>query len=460
MSLRAWICRLLFVGVGLVPQQLSARAPAPAPTTLRTVPTANPSITALSIVVAAVKRGLGQLPPGIIVASAPLTSDVKAPRSGALRMRLLQLVASSISRPSASPTVSVLDGATATARERGLPGFVWLRPEVRAGRLALTVEAYGVGSTVWSRAARPGATLQRQVHAEARLDAQLRLYLTPLRIGEPRVEKFSGADRGIVALACGDVDADGRSEVVSMSRRRLLIARLAGGRVVRERDVAWASLSGIAPVPLREPLGIVTLVARDDGPGMWIDASLSDRDQSVRLDDSFTVMAKSPRSLVPFGSGSACVRMKSMYLDRELRSCWGESVVGLPAQLPSRADAVASARIVRSDGTSRRWLAVRGPAGLRLHAGATGYALGQTGAQVAIGDLDQDGQPDVVSTRDVQQPRHDSVDVRSIASSGLVEPRFTLPVLAGVDAVAICPVDDAGVAPVVLASGGEIWLIR
>lgn len=245
-----------------------------------------------------------------------------------------------------------------------------------------------------------------------------------------------------------------------MSRRRLLIARLAAGRVVREHDVSWASLSGIAPVPLREPLGTLTLVPRDDGPKMWIDASLSDRGQSVRLDDSFSVIATSPQRVVPFGSGSACVRMKSMYLDPKLSSCWGGPVVGLPARLPLRADAVASARIVRTDGTSQRWLAVRGPSGLRLHAGATGYALGQAGAQVAVGDLDQDGQPDVVSTRDVQQPRHDKVDVRSIASSGLVQPRFTLPVLAGVDAVAICPVDDAGVAPVVLASGGEIWLIR
>ena len=458
MNPRAWLCCLLFVGVGLLPQRLSARSPAPAKS--RTEAPADPFPTALSSVVAAVKRDLGQLPPGVIVASAPFTSDMKAPRAAALRLRLLQLVASSISRPPAAATVSRLVGAAAAARKRGLAGFVWLRPEVRAGRLALTAEAYSVGATVWSRAARPGATLQRQVHAEARLDAQLRLYLTPLRIGEPRVEKFLGADRGIVALACGDIDADGLSEVVSMSRRRWLIARLAAGRVVRERDVSWASLSGIGPVPLREPLGTVTLVARDDGPKMWIDASLSDRGQSLRLDDSFTVMATSPQRVVPFGSGSACVRMKSMYLDPKLSSCWGGPVVGLPARLPLRADAVASARIVRTDGTSQRWLAVRGPSGLRLHAGATGYALGRAGAQVAVGDLDQDGQPDVVSTRDVQQPRHDKVDVRSIASSGLVQPRFTLPVLAGVDAVAICPVDDAGVAPVVLASGGEIWLIR
>jgi hypothetical protein len=376
---------------------------------------------------AEIKRKIGVLPPRLTIASAPLVSDVKAPRSLALSSLLLDLVAAALGR--ASSGQATFQQTRTAARQAGHAAVLWLKPRVHSGRIGLTVEIYAIGQTVWSRAARPEPVLRRQFFVEARLDAQLRQFLVPLRIGEPRVTKFSGADHGIVALACGDLDADGLSEVVSMTRRRLLVAELARGQVIRQHQVRWADLSGIAAVPFREPLGLLELVPRSEAAGMWIDATLSDRAKAVRLDASLDVERTTQR------------------------------------RLPVASDATASRRIVTRDGATVRWslsreMRRRTKVRLRLRGGDENHSLGRGGAQLAVGDVDQDGRPDVISSRDVRTARRDAIDVISVKASGLVTPRFSLDVPGGVEAVAICPVDDGGLAPIVVASRGEIWLIR
>jgi len=75
-------------------------------------------------------------------------------------------------------------------------------------------------------------------------------------------------------------------------------------------------------------------------------------------------------------------------------------------------------------------------------------------------DVDQDGSADLVSTLDVLSRKHDVLELRTLLSSGTVKRRFKLPVPTGIDAVAICPPDGPGRAPIVLASKSQLWVLR
>ncbi|HHH11856.1 MAG TPA: hypothetical protein ENK23_07275 [Sorangium sp.] len=86
--------------------------------------------------------------------------------------------------------------------------------------------------------------------------------------------------------------------------------------------------------------------------------------------------------------------------------------------------------------------------------------IGRVGAQLAVTDLDQDGDLDVITTNDVLNRKRDAVLVRTLTSSGTVKRRFELAVTTGVDALATCPPDGPGRTPFVIASGEEIWVVR
>jgi hypothetical protein len=87
------------------------------------------------------------------------------------------------------------------------------------------------------------------------------------------------------------------------------------------------------------------------------------------------------------------------------------------------------------------------------------------GAQLAVGDLDQDGEPEVLSSLDVPFGVPDAVVVRSWANRTVadgVRPKETLriPAAAGVRAIAVCPPDGPGRTPFVVATADEIWIAR
>jgi len=427
----------------------------------KTTPACAAARSALDIGAATIAAGLGRVPDGTRVVSSALKSDAPAPRAADLTAKLAELVAGRLGAGvTFEPAPFTLDEARTKAA--ALPGFVWLQPKIAAGRLHLSADAYPVPRTVWARARalRPGPIAH--AFAQARIDAEVRSYLQPIPFVDPKVAKFEGADPDILALACGDLDGDGGSDLVTMTRQRILQVRLADGKVSRVREAQWSELAAVAPVPLRQPLGFATIVEASSStePSGYLDVALSDRAGSVRLDPDFSVVRKMKGYAVPSGRSTACTWIVDLLLRDKLTPCADHDPPPDLPQLEHRSDAIAADVLVARDGSHQPLFALRRNTGLVVRGPKGDMVIGRVGAQLAIGDVDQDGAADLVSTLDVLSRKHDVVELRSLFPSGTVKRRFKLPVPTGVDAVAICPPDGPGRAPIVLASQSQLWVLR
>jgi hypothetical protein len=102
-------------------------------------------------------------------------------------------------------------------------------------------------------------------------------------------------------------------------------------------------------------------------------------------------------------------------------------------------------------------VAARDPGGsLRLRAGDRSGNLESVGAQIAIGDLDEDGIAEVITTAEEGE---DAITIWSWRGRELV-PRLKIPAPAPVRTLAVCPADDSGLRPLVAVVGGEVWVVR
>jgi len=83
------------------------------------------------------------------------------------------------------------------------------------------------------------------------------------------------------------------------------------------------------------------------------------------------------------------------------------------------------------------------------------------GAQLAVGDLDQDGDPELLGSIDTLNAADDAVVVKTWRrATGKIEERLRIPAAAGVRAIGVCPPDGPGRAPFVVATADEIWVVR
>jgi hypothetical protein len=87
-------------------------------------------------------------------------------------------------------------------------------------------------------------------------------------------------------------------------------------------------------------------------------------------------------------------------------------------------------------------------------------SIPNVGAQLAVGDLDEDGLPEIVSSTPTLDRRADQLVVRTLTDNGQLRERLRIPVPSGIDALAICPGDGRAMAPLLLATGDGIWVIR
>jgi hypothetical protein len=404
--------------------------------------------TSLRTLAAAVER----IPEGTVIAAAALETDTPAPRAGALAALLTEQLAARL-----GPGVR-LDAAShnlAEARERAddAAGIVLLQPHIRAGRLHLEADVYAIPRTVWARARSREPRVVKHAHSHAAIDAEVRSYLEALSLDEPAVSKYQGADPDIVALACGDLDGDGVSDVVTMTRRRVLAVRLREGKVARLREARWDDLAPIAPVPLRQPLGFVTIVEAADRAG------------SVRLDPRLALITRMQGKAVPLARATGCTWVSDLLLGEKLAACDERDPAPPIVELKHRSDAFASTYLVAPDGSGRAVAAMRreGALVLRSHAAdapPSDMVIGRAGAQIAVADLDQDGAIETISTMDVLAPRYDALEVRTLLAAGTVKLRFKLPVPTGIQALAACPADGSGPSPIVLATARELWVVR
>jgi hypothetical protein len=393
-----------------------------------------------------------------VVASTPV-ADTPAPRGGELSALLAMQVASrrgkgTRARPEPG---SLADGRVAA---RGEPALVYLTIRIAQGTIGVTADVYPVPSTVWARVRDPAPGPIAHAFAQAAVDAEVRAYLPAIPLtGQVDVTRAKNFENDVVALACGDVDGDGSIEIVSVSRRRVTTIRLRGGKVSPITSRSWPDLAPVAPAPLREPIAFATVTSARQG---GLDVGLTDRAKSVRLDGSLRVVSMLGGVAVPDGDRTACTRFAALTITGPLAPCAPGDPGPLQASVGGQYDAFASALLTSPSGAPFVvWAGrERGVVELRDDS-ARRQVIDGAGAQLAIGDLDQDGAPEVITSLDVASPFEDAVVVRTW-SRGSERPleRYRLPAAAGVHAIAVCPPDGPARAPFVVATADEIWVVR
>ncbi len=429
-----------------------------------------------------------------VVVAAPLESDDPAPRGDELALRIAARVAARIGAGAmAHPLTAQL--ATARAVAGRANALVYVRSAIVKGNLRATLDVYPSMANAWDRIRNPVPLPTNHAAARAKVDAEVRSFLPALVLEQATVERARHDEGEVLAAACGDADGDGDNALVLVSAARVALGHVRAGRFVAERTAAWSSLGSALPVPMREPIAEAVVGAGAVGVGTTDHGGL-------RLTPALAVDAPLAGLPVWGGDDLVCLRPEASAgafdgapvecsLRREPRPR-----MAVPAP---RFDAFGAALIADALGNTRTVVAVREPSGrLRLKAGdALGVAEGTFGAQLAVGDLDQDGAAEIATSADLpaagaQTARpDDAIDIAtwspgppgsaaspappgSAAAPGPpgsaapptsppgtdLRSRFHLAAPGGVRALAMCPPGEHGEPSLVAVVGGEIWTVR
>ncbi len=396
---------------------------------------------------------LGPAAKSALVVTGPLATDLEPKDAERLVSRLATLVTGAL-----GPAARVADrpATLAEARRQAQHSGTLLYLSVRLGRDRLEVSAdlYPVARRFWQRVKNPAPGASAHAFASRALDAEIRSFLPPVPLVARKVDKAQGMDPDVVALACGDADGDGSNELVVVGRRRISVGRIRAQQFRVEKSVGWSDLVPVAPAPLREPVSSAWVVR----PGV-IEVGSSDRAEAVRLDASLAKTAALGR-ILPW-PGGGCARIDGSFVADGGQPCGGGEQPRVAA-FESPLDALAGATLTQPDG-ARRWVRVGRSAkdqslSLQDSAGAK-LLLERAGAQVAVGDLDGDGTTELVASLDTLEPKDDAVVVYT-ASGGRLEEKWRVPVASGVRALAICPFEGSGIAPIGIGTGDGLWIVR
>lgn len=368
---------------------------------------------------------------GAKVTVVDLKSDRELPAADALRERVQSAVAAAL-RP-ASTTPSAGDPSKLRLE---------LAIEKSGGVLRVTAELRRA-TGLWQRVRHKKPSAERHAFVEVPLDAELRALIPPPPLVVSETLKLKAPERGIVAVACGPLGSDGGQELALVSRSNVRVGRIAGRAFDERKRVAWAQLSPIASAPLREPLATAEIT--DQGT---LRVGLSDRRDGLELSRDLAVTARYDGAL-PAPAGS----------------CWARSGLGVAGLLtPCTAKGAAAGRPAPTldalAATTRLWLG-RDVTTSLLSASERGVVPSDTrvGAQLALGDADDDGNPELAFSADTLEAGKDKLTLATI-SGGKLTTRFTLPAPA-IAALAICGRREGpAMAPLVVATGDELWLIR
>jgi hypothetical protein len=399
-------------------------------------------------------QSLGQAPAASVVVAGPLASDQALARGDELALHIAALVAGRIGAR-VHPQVAQLATARAVAGRAG--ALVYVQSEIARGDLRATVDVYPSMGNAWDRIRNPLPSPAAHAFAAAKVDAEVRAYLAPLLLEQASVHRAAHDEGTVLAVGCGDVDGDGGDELVLVSRTRVALGRVRGARFVVERTAAWTALAPRQPVPMREPLaGAIVETAA-------VDVGLTDRG-ALRLTPDFA--GHTPLSGLPAWGGGTPVCLQAepsagafdgAPLDCAL-SRDPKPRLAVPAP---RFDAFGALAFVDPSGAGHGVVVVREPSGklrLRTDDAPVFTPDGSFGAQLAVGDLDQDGAPEIATTNDNGE---DAINVATwLAASPELRPRLHLPAPAGVRALAVCPPEQGGAPVLVGVVGSELWLVR
>ncbi len=418
---------------------------------------------AIDAVAQELTRSLGGSTHALVVA-ATAKSDDPIPRGAELGSRIAATVASRLGTGArAYPQTAPLDVARALAKHAST--LVYVQAEIVRGDLRTTIDLYPSTANVWERVRDPVPAPVSRASAVAKIDAGVRAFLAPLSLEQATIERARHDEADVLSAACGDAGGDDdsgpitastrRGSIVLVSRTRVVLGHVVGRDFVAGAAVAWSALAQRAPVPMREPLGgsIVTRNAVDVGStdygGVELTTALARRAPLFGIPawggDEVVCLRPEPSAGAFDGAPVDCSAVRD-----------AKPKMSVPAP---RFDAFAAAAVADSQGNSRTLVAVREPSGrLRLKVGNTSTLVnGLVGAQLAVGDLDQDGVPDIAAAADGAE---DGIDVYSWGGDADPRSRLHVPVPGHVSALAVCPPDLHGAPTLVAVIGGEVWLVR
>ena len=194
-------------------------------------------------------------------------------------------------------------------------------------------------------------------------------------------------------------------------------------------------------------------------PGrLWVGSS----DRADALDLSGTLRVEHKWHAVMPWPGAGCTRRTGLGYEGKPRACPGSSPTP-EVDFGTAVDAFASRALIDHSGqahTLRIARAVGTDFARALDSLHPEVMIPNVGAQLAVGDLDEDGLPEIVSSSASLDRRADQLLVRTLTDNGQLRERLRVSVPSGIDALAICPGDGRAMAPLALATGDGIWLIR
>jgi hypothetical protein len=411
---------------------------------------------ALTSIAPQIAQALGPLPPNATVIASPLTSDVSAPKGDELAVRVASLIAGQLSGSArAYAHTEPLSVAQGLAAKGG--ALVYVEVEIAHGQLRATADLYPVLSNGWDRVRAALPAPRAHAFASAPVDAEVRTYLPPLTLQQLAVHKVKLDLGEVLAAACGDLDGDGGNELVLVTRESVVWGRARSGVFVATRAVPWDAVALRVPVPFREPLATAAIVPRTDGDGGDLFVGSTDRG-GVALSRDLLGASSLLGLPVLVGAHALCLKPSPPIssFDGGFIDCrQGKRVANA---LPTgRYDGIAATDLIGKDGASRGLVAARDPSGaLHLRAGEESATVDGAGSQVALGDLDEDGVAEVVTTAGSGE---DAILISSWRGRELA-PRMRIAAPAGVKALSVCPAEDAGVRALVAVVGSEVWIVR
>lgn len=408
---------------------------------------------ALSEVACELAKGLGDKARGALVVGVTPVAKPDVTVRPELGAKTAALVAGALAE-GATAWPQTEPPARARSLADGARPLVVVTARIVDAGVEVSADAFVGRETLWRRVRKGRAGPLAHAFAARPLDAELRSYLPPVPLVAREVVKATGSDPDTVAVACGDLGADGAPELVLVGRRRIALGRIEGGKVRRLAERSLAELAPVAPAPLREPIATAWI----SSPAT-LDVGVTDRAAAQRL-DARLAQASSLGATLPW-PGGGCAPLAELGVSGRVAPC-GLTLPPGESPAPGPFDAVAGAVLVGKDGRSRLVRAGRalGTSVATVSDGRLRATVEPVGAQLALGDLDGDGAAELVSSLDTRDPKLDAVVVRTVVPNQPAAERFRVAVPAGVRALGVCPQRAGAMSPLVVATGDGVWIIR
>ncbi|WP_224366171.1 FG-GAP repeat domain-containing protein [Hyalangium versicolor] len=308
------------------------------------------------------------------------------------------------------------EAAETLARERGARSLVRITVSVQGGEVSARGDVLGTWVNFWSgdtpsRPTTPAAALARSVEADSGALAlaaisPLTSASSPMAVASgPRAVRLMGAvmihlEQAPAALAAGDLDGDGKDEVIVLTERAVSVFA-DDGRLLAQRD--FDSLPPSATPP-REPFGTVAIIPQPARIAAW-SARYSHGEVLVFDKPKGALRPLGPLDSAPLGANErgTFTQGQTTFI-AEVRLGEGR-ILNVPAPFTTASMVPPRMLFVHLDGSASLYPRPTAPP-IRIQ----GLGAGST-----LGDLDGDGTPELITTSPQVFPVPDVVRVFPLA---------------------------------------------